>query len=136
MHVASTRDTSHSLVSLREELFVRAECFLEALDAERISELPQLARRLSAIARIQFAAEEAQLEAVGALSLVRHVQEHRTFLTDLDVIAAAARAGDRATLAALRPGDWLTAWLAAHGRTDHELAPVPAPRVAVAVALG
>lgn len=134
MHHPSSRESAQPLLALREELFVRAECFLEALDAGRVSELPRLAARLAAVARVQFTAEEAQLEAVGAPSLIRHVAEHRKFLDDLDLVAGAARDGDVRALAALRPGDWLTAWLAAHGRTDRELAPVPAPRVAVALA--
>jgi hemerythrin len=124
------------LDSLREALFVRAECFLEALDVGRRAELPALVERLADAARAQFTAEERMLEGTRASSLVRHAQEHAKFLADLEVIADHARRGDDDGLLALRPSAWLMAWLAAHGMTDRDLpaaAPVPARRVRVVV---
>jgi hemerythrin len=122
------------LESLREELFVRAECFLEALDAGRRAELPGLLQRLTAAARAQFAAEERLLAETRAPSLVRHAQEHAKFLSDLEVLADHAGREGAEGLDALRPAAWLTAWLAAHGGTDRELPtrpPAPSPRIRV-----
>jgi hemerythrin len=134
MHSSCTPAASPELESLREELFVRAECFLEAVDARRLPELPELLRRLAAAARAQFTAEERLLEAARAPSLVRHAQEHAKFLSDLEVLAEHARRERMDGLDALRPAAWLTAWLAAHGGTDRELptpAPIPSPRIRV-----
>jgi hemerythrin len=123
MHYPSHPAAGTNLDALREEMFVRAECFLEAYDAGRRAHLVPHATRLMAAARAQFAAEEAVLVATGSLSLVRHQLEHEKFLADLELIAQQARSGDAAALEALRPACWLTAWLAAHGRTDRELEP-------------
>jgi hemerythrin len=128
MHRPSHPVAPNHLDALREEMFVRAECFLEAYDDGRRGELAALATRLMAAARTQFAAEEAALVAARSLTLVRHQQEHAQFLLDLEIISAHAQRGDAKGLDALRPAAWLTSWLAAHGRTDRELS----GRVAVA----
>lgn len=119
MHRPSSPAVSRNPIdALREETFVRAECFLEAYDAGRRADLARLAARLARAARAQFEAEEAMLAATRSLSLVRHQLVHAQFLADLEVIAAHARDGRAAELDALRVEDWLTAWLAAHGRTE------------------
>jgi hemerythrin len=121
MHHPSHPAAPNHLDALREEMFVRAECFLEAYDAGRRGELAALAARLTAAARAQFAAEEAALAAARSLSLVRHQLEHAQFLVDLEIISAHAQRGDGKGLDAFRPAAWLTAWLSAHGQTDREL---------------
>jgi hemerythrin len=136
MHAKWTAAAPAPLDTLREALFVRAECFLEALDGGRRAELPALVERVADAARAQFAAEERMLEETRAPSLVRHAQEHAKFLADLEVIADHARRHDEAGLDALRPSAWLMAWLAAHGMTDRDLpatTPAPARRVRVVV---
>jgi hemerythrin len=136
MHVTWSSAPQSQIDRLREELFVRAECFLEGLDAGRPAELEPLVRRLMSVARAQFAVEERLLDETRAASLVRHAHEHATFLADLEAIAQLANRGDADALAALRPAAWLMAWLATHGRTDRELpiaTPPPVPRVRVAV---
>ncbi|BDG01036.1 hemerythrin domain-containing protein [Anaeromyxobacter oryzae] len=136
MHQKSIPASAAQIELLREELFVRAECLLEALDAGRRAELPALLQRLAAAARAQFDAEERMLKETDARSLVRHAHEHAKFLADLDVITEHARRGEAGELEALRPTAWLMAWLAAHGRTDRDLptpTPVPSPRVRVVV---
>lgn len=117
-----------SIDSLREELFVRAECFLEALDDGRRSDLARLIGRLETAARSLFVAEEELLRRAEDRTLVRHTLEHEKFVDDLRVLAAHAKAGSIAELEALRPAAWLTAWLVAHGRTDGELPARPAGR--------
>jgi hemerythrin len=114
----------------RADLHAAAERLVEAVRAGRRDEVAPLADRLAAVARARFEAEERALAAREDVTLVRHAHEHRQFLADVAAIAELARRGDDAAVDAMKPAEFIPAWLAAHAKTDQGLA-APA-RVAAA----
>ncbi len=53
---------------------------------------------------------------------MRHAKEHERFLADMSAVVALASRGDTHGVVALRPERWIHEWLAAHARTDCDLA--------------
>ncbi len=103
---------------LRAAMARDAERLVSALRAGHLGTVASLSQQLVSTARQQFEAEERRLREAGSPTLVRHAREHQRFLADLGAMAALAARGDLRDVAALRPEQWIPAWLAAHARTD------------------
>jgi hemerythrin len=108
--------------SLRKDLLRDAERLVAALGEGRHRELVSLARQVLLTAREQFEAEERRLRDQQAPSLLRHAREHERFLADISAVVALATRGDTPGVVALKPEQWIQEWLAAHARTDRDLA--------------
>jgi hemerythrin len=91
-----------------QELFRRADAFLEGLGTAASAEVEQLLGFLAEHAGAHFGAEEAWMEGAGYPDLEAHRAEHRRFLADL-----AARA-DGGGGTPLEVAAWLVRWLHDH----------------------
>jgi hemerythrin len=97
-----------------QELFRRADAFLEALDGCSDRDVDRLLGFLREYAATHFVDEEAWMRAVGYPELEAHHLEHERFLADLDFFAGSG---------ALAVATWLVRWLHGHVvRSDGEAA--------------
>jgi hemerythrin len=96
---------SAELDAQHQELFRRADAFLEALGGSSDREVDRLLVFLRDYARTHFADEEAWLRSVGYPDLEAHRAEHERFLRDLAVHAGGG---------ALAIATWLVRWLHGH----------------------
>ncbi|MGC3999219.1 MAG: hypothetical protein QM767_17985 [Anaeromyxobacter sp.] len=107
---------------LRKQFADQAERLLAAVGKATPHVIAGLASRLLETSQQLFEREERRLAEGKASSLVRHAHEHGRFLADLAELAELAQSGDAAGLETLRPQRWLKSWIAAHARTDKDLA--------------